>query len=114
MSKLTQTSSTPSNTTDHRPRPPTDALREAVSLVANWEQPEPERCNFEFELSPSAVEHNLGIIRAHNYDLDAAIKAEGGTALQYGSKFKPPSILSLLLENPPLWDSLSLSLSNGI
>jgi hypothetical protein len=104
MSKLTQTFPTPPNTTYHRPRLPADALREAVSLVANWEQPEPEHCNFEFEF----------IIRAHSYDLDAAIKAEGGTALRYGSEFKPPSILSLLLQNHPLWDSISSSLSNGI
>jgi hypothetical protein len=106
MSKLpstkTITKTIPPNNTYIRPRPPTDALKEAVSLVANWQQPNPEPCNFRFEISAEAAEHNLGIIRGHQYDLDAAFKTEGGTPLCYGSEFKPPSILSLLLENHPL------------
>jgi hypothetical protein len=113
MSKL-PSQTNPPNTTYLRPRQPTDALRDAVSLVANWQQPDPEHCKFKFDISPEAAEHNLGIIRGHQYDLDAALKAEGGTALRYGSEFKPPSILGLLLENHPLWDSISSSLSNGI
>jgi hypothetical protein len=115
MSKLpARTETNPPNTTYLRPRLPNDTLRDAVSLVANWQQPEPEHCNFKFEISPEAAGHNLGIIRGHQYDLDAALKAEGGTALRYCSEFKPPSILGLLLENHPLWDSISSSLSNGI
>jgi hypothetical protein len=113
MSKL-PSQTKPPNTTYLRPRPPTDALRDAVSLVANWQQPDPEHCKFKFDISPEAAEHNLGIIRGHQYDLDAALKAAGGTALRYGSEFKPPSILGLLLEKYPLWDSISSSLSNGI
>ena len=114
MSKLPCTKTIPPNTPYLRPRPPTDALKEAVSLVANWQQPEPEPCNFKFEISAEAAEHNLGIIRGHQHDLDAALKTDGGTPLCYGSEFKPPSILSFLLENHPLWDSISSSLSDGI
>jgi hypothetical protein len=114
MSNLPSQTNPPPNTTYLRPRPPTNTLRDAVSLVANWQQPDPEHCNFKFEISPEAAEHNLGIIRGHQYDLNAALKAEGGTALRYGSKFNPPSILGLLLKKHRLWDSISSLLSNGI
>jgi hypothetical protein len=71
MSKLPSQTNSP-NTTYLRPRPPTNALRDAVSLVANWQQPDPEHCNFKFKIFPEAAEHNLGIIRGHQYGLDAA------------------------------------------
>jgi hypothetical protein len=89
MSKL-PSQTNPRNTTYLRPKPPTDALRDAVSLVANCQQPDPEHCKFKFDISPEATERNLGIIRGHQYDLEAALKAEGGTALRYGSEFNPP------------------------
>jgi hypothetical protein len=60
-----RTKTNPPTSTYLRPRPPTDALRDAVSLVANWKQPEPDPCNFKFEISPEAAEHNLGIIWGH-------------------------------------------------
>ena len=85
-----QTTTNPPNTTYLRPRPPTDALRDASSLVANLEQPDPEHCKFKFVLSPEAADHNLGFIQGHQYDLDAALKAEGSTALRYGRELNPP------------------------
>jgi hypothetical protein len=100
MTKL-PSQTNPPNTTYLRPRPPTGALRDAVSLVANWQQPDPEHCKFKFDISPEAAEHNLGIIRGHQYDLNAALKAEGGTALRYGSEFKPPLHTRPPIRKPP-------------
>jgi hypothetical protein len=111
MSKLpAQTTTNPPNTTYLRPRPNrrTKRCSQPGSKLAT------ARTGALHLQVQNLAEHNLGIIQGHQNDLDVALKVEGGTALRYGSKFNPPSILGLLLDDHPLWDSISSSLSNGI
>ena len=97
-----------------RPQPPSDAIIAAIRLVAQWKQPEPEPCHFLFDISADAAAHNLHLLKCHDYDLEKVIQIEGGTPLQFGSEFKPPVILELLLGTHPLWNNIRSALTKGI
>ena len=56
-----------------RPRPPSDAIIEAIRLVAHWQQPEPDPCHFIFDISADAASHNLHLLKRHQYDLEKAL-----------------------------------------
>jgi hypothetical protein len=89
-------------------------LAKTCDHILRWQQPEPTPCNFRFELTCEAAQHNLYLLQTHNFDLETAIQMEGGTALQYGSEFKPSSILRPLLQHHPFWPKIERHLTTGV
>ncbi len=69
---------------------------------------------FEFDMSVEAAKNNYMILM-HKFggDLHKALEAQHGSPLQYGSKFKPVSILALIFSNHPTWDKMMTLLSDG-
>jgi hypothetical protein len=60
-----------------------------------------------------AAEKNCLILKHHNVDLGAAIKAQPKSPVGYCSEFQKPWMLSPLLENHPLWPQMKSILENG-
>ena len=69
---------------------------------------------FQFDCSPSAVEHNACILDSYGWDLGAAFAAEGQSVLAQGSKFWSSCLLSPLLDGHPLWPNAGKWLISGI
>jgi hypothetical protein len=65
----------------------------------------PSKPLFEFDMSVEAAEKNYMIL-VHKFgeDLHEALHAQQGSPLQYGSEFKPVSILAPIFENHPTWN----------
>ncbi len=69
---------------------------------------------FEFDTSVEVAEKNY-IILMHKFggDLHEALHAQQGTPLQYGSEFKPVSILAPIFSLHPSWEKMKTVLSDG-
>ena len=69
---------------------------------------------FEFDMSVEAAEKNYMILM-HKFggDLHKALHAQKGSPLQYGSEFKPVSILAPIFENHPTWNKMMTLLTEG-
>ncbi len=68
----------------------------------------PLETTIRFDMSVEAAEKNYMILM-HKFggDLHEALRAQQGSPLQYGSKFKPVSILALIFENHPTWNKMT-------
>ena len=74
----------------------------------------PLKTLFEFDMSVEAAEKNYMILM-HKFggDLHQALHAQKGSPLQYGSEFKPVSILAPIFENHPTWNKMMTLLTEG-
>ena len=73
----------------------------------------PSKPIFEFDMSVKAAEKNFIILmRKFGGDLHEALHAQQGTPLQYGSEFKPVSILAPIFSLHPSWEKMKTVLSN--
>ena len=65
-------------------------------------------------MSVEAAEKNYMILM-HKFggDLHEALRAQQGSPLQYGSEFKPVSILAPIFENHPTWNKIKNLLTEG-
>jgi len=74
----------------------------------------PSKPLFEFDMSVEAAEKNYMILM-HKFggDLHEAIRAQQRSPLQYGSEFKPVSILAPIVENHPTWNKMTTLLTEG-
>ena len=74
----------------------------------------PSKPIFEFDTSVEAAEKNFIILmRKFGGDLHEALNAQQGTPLQYGSEFKPVSILAPIFSLHPSWEKMKTVLSDG-
>jgi hypothetical protein len=76
--------------------------------------PTPRQPTFQFELTDAAAQHNLEVLRQHQFDLHACLAHEKGTPLQAGSEFRPTPLLSPLLCSHPLWPKVTFYLIHGV
>jgi hypothetical protein len=58
---------------------------------------------FRFEWSADAAAHNWDLLRRHDRDLGAALRAQPFSTLTFGSEFRPAHFLAPLLSSHPLW-----------
>jgi hypothetical protein len=74
----------------------------------------PSKPLFEFDMSVEAAKKNYMILM-HKFggDLHQALHAQQGSPLQYGSEFKPVSILAPIFENHLTWDKMMTLLTEG-
>ncbi len=74
----------------------------------------PSKPLFDFDMSVEAAEKNYMILM-HKFggDLHEALRTQQGSPLQYGSEFKPVSILALIFENHPTWNKMMILLTEG-
>ena len=74
----------------------------------------PSKPLFEFDMSVEAAEKNYMILM-HKFggDLHEALRVQQGSPLQYGSEFKPVSILAPIFENHPTWNKMMTLLTEG-
>lgn len=78
------------------------------------EEPEPLRKpEFVFEWTERAAMKNYMVLGKYNFDLHAALEAQHGTPLAYGSEFRSPEVLQKLLHLHPSWPRLQKILDRG-
>ena len=68
---------------------------------------------FKFEMSSKAAEENWKILEKYDNNLDRALSFQQETQLGYGSEFRDPDLLDLLLHHHPLWTRLKSQLKTG-
>ena len=91
-----------------RPDPWPPNLMEVVAATARSSCPRPNDPEFQFDLTSGAAAHNMGVLRKYNLDFKAALEAQQGTPLSYGSEFRTPGAslreppkLAEIREHPP-------------
>jgi len=77
------------------------------------EDPPQNQPQFIFQRSKEVAYHNALILQQHNFNLDAAIRAQKGSQVYYGSELKSSSQLQELLEHHPHWTHLKKILNDG-
>jgi hypothetical protein len=73
----------------------------------------PGPTQFKFKLDQASAAHNGKILAAHNFDLAAAFLSDGDSPLRFGSEFRQPDVLELLLGLHPLWPRIKRLLTHG-
>jgi hypothetical protein len=71
---------------------------------------EPE---FTFELTKEAAAKNFLVLRKYCFSLEAALSAQKGTQLEYGSEFRTVEELAPVFELHPLWEDIKGTLTSG-
>jgi hypothetical protein len=94
------------------PPPPLDLVQTIRTILAT-PLPCPQPTQFAFHLDKHSAEHNTNILESHHFNLDAAIQSDIGSPLQYGSEFRPRSILAPLLAHHPNWHKIDSILEQG-
>ena len=69
--------------------------------------------SFVFEPTTAATTANLRFLEKHGMDLSAAIKAQAGSPVSYGSEFRPTSTLEQVFGLHPNWPRMKKLLENG-
>jgi hypothetical protein len=95
------------------PAAPIAELPSLIAAILAHPVPTPNPTAFQFHQTPAAAAHNARILRRHNNDLAQAIIADGNSPLQYGSEFRPKSILAPLLCHHPNWPYINELLTTG-
>jgi hypothetical protein len=75
--------------------------------------PCPRPTQFAFLLDKQSAAHNTKVLASFQYDLAAAIQADTLSPLQYGSEFRPTSVLAPLLSHHPNWHKIRSILEHG-
>ena len=86
---------------------------ETIREILLWEQPEPVKPQFMFEMSRRAAAKNYLVLGKYGFDFDKTIRAQVNSPVAYGSEFKPANILEPLFGRHPFWPRLKDILSNG-
>jgi hypothetical protein len=94
------------------PPSPLDLVRTIRDILAT-PLPCPRPTQFAFHLDKQSIAHNTAILASHHFDLEAAISSDTGSPLQYGSEFRPTSILAPLLAHHPNWHKIDQILAHG-
>ena len=69
---------------------------------------------FRFDITEEAAAHNLNLLKAHDFDLEALLNPpEAPSVTTYGSEFKDVSQLEHLLKHHPRWPALKRLLRHG-
>jgi hypothetical protein len=91
---------------------PADLLERIRTVVSrpSREMREPE---FTFELTKEAAAKNFLVLRKYCFSLEAALSAQKGTQLEYGSEFRTVEELAPVFELHPLWDDIKGTLTSG-
>ena len=66
-----------------------------------------------FKFSPDAAIQNSNILRNSGFNLHNALLTDEYSMLSFGSKFKPVTVLELLLKHHPLWHWAKEGLEQG-
>jgi hypothetical protein len=77
------------------------------------ETPFQKQPQFIFQRSKEAAYHNALILQNYDFNIDAAIRAQKGSQVHYGSGFKHPSHIHELVEHHPHWTQLKKILNDG-
>jgi hypothetical protein len=84
-----------------------------IQSLLEMETPLQKTPQFIFQRSKEAAYQNALILQKYNFNIDAAIMAQEGSQVHYGSEFKHPSHLQELLEHHPHWTQLIKILTDG-
>ena len=68
---------------------------------------------FKFNLSADALSHNLNLLKTNKFDLEKLLNFSTNSITSYGSEFKDPQLLELLIGNHPRWNKLKQILKGG-
>ena len=91
---------------------PADLL-EIVRELVNKPSRGMEKPEFEFELTPEAALKNFLILKKYGLSLEAALDAQRGTPLEYGSEFRTIDELKPIFSRHPYWEKMKTLLSEG-
>ena len=86
---------------------------DTIKEILHWEQPEPTKPQFMFEMSERAAKKNYLVLGKYHFDFDKAIRAQVNSPVAYGSEFKPARILEPLFGRHPFWQRWRDILTNG-
>jgi hypothetical protein len=75
--------------------------------------PPPVPPPFSFEITTTAATHNLTLLASHNYDLEQVLISNPNTTSSFGSEFRSPTVLALLLSHHDLWPVIQDTLLHG-
>jgi len=84
-----------------------------IRLVLQVEIPTPTKLTLRFELSPEAAQHNMSVLQACNNNLHQYLLTQRGSFIDFGSEFRHPEVLHLLLCHHPTWPRLRKILEEG-
>jgi hypothetical protein len=85
------------------PTLPPPRLADALDAILAYRHPPMQPSEFRFEWSADAAAHNWELLRRHDRDLGAALRAQPFSTLTFGSEFRPAHFLAPLLSSHPLW-----------
>jgi hypothetical protein len=92
--------------------PPLD-LVQTIQAIVDQPLPCPRPTQFAFCLDDKSATHNTNILAKCGYNLEAAIQDDTDSPLQYGSEFRPVSVLAPLLAHHPNWHKILSILVKG-
>lgn len=96
-----------------QPQAPMAELPLLIAAILDHPVITPGPTSFQFQQTPAAASHNAKILGLYHNNLALAISADGNSPLQYGSEFRPKSILEPLLRYHPNWPAIDELLTQG-
>jgi hypothetical protein len=102
----------PSPSATFPPLPP-PRLADALDAILAYRHPPTQPSEFRFEWSADAAAHNWELLRRHDRDLGAALRAQPFSTLTFGSEFRPAHLLAPLLSLHPLWGRFLERITDG-
>ena len=91
---------------------PADLLEKVRELVSKPSR-EMRKPEFEFELTSEAALKNFLVLKKYGLNLEAALEAQKGTPLEYGSEFRTVEELAPIFSKHPYWDKMQSLLTVG-
>ena len=85
-----------------------------ITQITSTQSPPINKSKFKFEVTRSAAEHNINLLRRFNFNLMEALKYDNDSFTATGSEFRSIQILEPLLQHHPLWNRLKTHLLTGI
>ena len=84
-----------------------------VKLISSRKSKTPRKSSLRFDVSQEAAEHNAKQLAQYDYDVSRLISDNQNSIISYGSEFREPPLLHLLLRDHPLWGFLRKTLERG-